>query len=92
MKRMRPPLAFFISAIVCVGAAIAAVWVGLSALTTASLRFGQCGPSSLAAAEAYCQAGARLLYVAYGLGALALVTGVLALWIRRRASRPGLRA
>lgn len=92
MKRPRPPLGFFVSAIVSVGAAIAAVWVGLSAVTTASLRFGQCGPSSLAAVEAYCQAGARLLYIAYGLGALAIVTGVLALWIRRRASPTGLRA
>lgn len=92
MKRPRPPLAFFAGAILSLGAAIAAVWVGLSAVTTASLRFGQCGPSSLASAEAYCQAGARLLYIACGLGALAIVTGVLALWIRRRASRPGFRA
>lgn len=92
MKRSRPPFAFFASATVSLAAAIASAWVGVSAVATASLRFGRCGPSSLDAAEAYCQAGARLLYVAYGLDALAIVAGVLALWIRRRTPRGGLRA
>ena len=90
--RPRSPVGFFAWAIVSLGASIAAVWVGLSAVTTATLRFGQCGPSSLDAAQAYCQAGARLMYVAYGLGVLAVVAGVRALWIRRRAARSGLRA
>ena len=73
------------------GCAAAAGYVYLSAVTTASLRFGDCGPSALDAADPYCRVGMRLLHVSYGLGSAALILGVSALWllsaIRRRRKR-----
>lgn len=37
-----------------------------TAFSTASLRFGRCGPSSLSAPEQYCRGASQLLIAGYG--------------------------
>jgi hypothetical protein len=49
-------------------------WWLLSAMITADLRFGHCGPSSLEHADTYCQVATRLLYRAYAALGLAVVS------------------
>ena len=75
------------------GCALAVGYVYVSAVATASLRFGDCGPSALDAVDPYCRVGIRLLHVAYAMGSAALVLGVAALWLvwairRGRGARP----
>lgn len=68
--------------------AIAAGYAFLSAISTASLRFWYCGPTSLDAVEPTCRMGSKLLYLSYGLGALSGALGLIALalaWRRRKA-------
>ena len=59
----------------CIAAALGLLggWLLLSAIVTADLRFGDCGPSYLGHADAYCQVAARLLYRAYAALGLAIV-------------------
>ena len=44
----------------------AGFWFLLSALVTADMRFGHCGPSTIDHVEMYCRVASRLLYQAYG--------------------------
>jgi LPXTG-motif cell wall-anchored protein len=66
--------------------ALATAYVFLSAITTASLRFGYCGATSLDAAEQYCRIGLQLLYLSYVLVGLTLLLIGLTVWLfwRRR--------
>ena len=77
-------LAVWLFGLSAIGTAAAAAYLFLSAVATASLRFGYCGPTSLDAAEQYCRVGMRLLYISYAVGALALVLAVVAFWLFRR--------
>ena len=70
-----------------IGTAATAVYLFLSAVTTASLRYGSCGSTSLDAAEPYCRAGMRLLYISCAAGALALMLAAVSYWLFRRHRR-----
>ena len=61
-------------------------WFLLSALVTADMRFGHCGPSTIDHVEIYCQVATRLLNQAYGLLFGALVLAVILVVRHRRAS------
>ena len=72
--------------------AMAGVYVFLSAVATASMRFGYCGPSSLEQIEEYCRVGTKLLLLSYALGACALIFAALSFWLfwrRRRTLERG---
>jgi hypothetical protein len=66
-----------------VSAAFGLMWL-LSAQTTAHLRFGECGPSTLEHADSYCRVASRLLYRSFGTLALAAVLLGVGLYLRRR--------
>jgi hypothetical protein len=66
------------------GLAVAGCVMLVSAVATASLRFGECGSSHLGASDPYCRVGARLLLMSYGVLSLALVLATIALWLRAR--------
>jgi len=68
--------------------ALAAGYVFLSAVSTASLRFGACGPTSLDHAEQYCRVGTQLLQFSYALGVCALFLVGLTVWLSRRRRTP----
>jgi len=68
--------------------AIAAAYVFLSAISTASLRFGACGPTSLDHAEQYCRVGTHLVLLSYALGVCALFLFGLTVWLSRRRRIP----
>jgi len=70
-----------IAAAIVVG--ILGLWWLLSAYATAHLRFGYCGPTSLAHPEAYCQVGVRLLYRSYAMLAVAVALFVVGIRIGR---------
>lgn len=61
-----------------------AVYLFLSAITTASLRFWYCGPTSLAHQEETCRVGTKLLLLSYGVGAIALVLALATIWLHWR--------
>ena len=69
--------------------ALAAAYVFLSAVSTASLRFGACGPTSLNHAEQYCRVGTQLLLFSYALGVCALFLVGVTVWLFRRRRSPG---
>ncbi|GHC12742.1 hypothetical protein GCM10010080_30410 [Thermomonas carbonis] len=64
----------------------AGFWFLLSALVTADMRFGHCGPSTIDHVEAYCRVATRLLNQAYGLLFAALVLAVVLVVRHRHAS------
>jgi hypothetical protein len=64
----------------------AGFWSLLSALVTADMRFGHCGPSTIDHVEIYCRVATRLLNQAYGLLFGALVLTVILVVRQRRAS------
>jgi hypothetical protein len=66
--------------------AVAAAYIFLSAIATASLRFAYCGATTLEAPEQYCRMGTKLLYLSFALGALTLALVAVTLWLfwRRR--------
>ncbi|MEA9588421.1 hypothetical protein VC279_01205 [Xanthomonas sp. WHRI 10064A] len=69
--------------------AMATGYIFVSAVATASLRFGYCGPTSLDAAEQYCRIGMQLLYLSYalaGLTATLIGTTIWLHWRRRKGS------
>jgi len=69
--------------------AMATAYVFLSAVATASLRFGYCGATSVDASEQYCRIGMQLLYFSYALSLFTLVLVGLTVWLfqrRRKAS------
>lgn len=68
--------------------ALAAAYVFLSAVSTASLRFGACGPTSLNHVERYCRVGTQLLLFSYALGVCALFLVGLTVWLFRRRRPP----
>ena len=59
-------------------------WWFMSAMTTAHLRFGECGPTSLEHVDSDCRVAARLLYQAYATLAAALAFLVAGLYLRHR--------
>ena len=61
-----------------------AAYLFLSAITTASLRFWYCGPTSLEHTEPACRVGTKLLLMSYGVGVLALALAAVAIWIHWR--------
>ena len=63
--------------------ALGAWWL-LSAVTTAHLRFGHCGPSTLDHVEAYCQVATKLLYSSWALLAGAALLVGCGIFVRRR--------
>ena len=64
----------------------AGAWFMLSALVTADMRFGDCGPSTIDHVEPYCRVASRLLYQAYGTLAAAVVLGIIVAVRRRRTA------
>ena len=58
-------------------------WFLLSALVTADMRFGHCGPSTIDHVEMYCRVASRLLYQAYG-SLFASVILIIILVVRRK--------
>lgn len=56
----------------------------VTAVTTASLRFGDCGPSHVGASDPYCRVGAQWLLASYVVLSMALVLATIALWLRAR--------
>jgi hypothetical protein len=70
-----------------IASALAGGYMFLSAISTASLRYHYCGPTSLDHVEPACRIGTKLLLASYGLGALAFLLAVGACWLswRRRA-------
>ena len=66
------------------GLGIAGCLMLVTAIGTASLRFGHCGPSHVGAPDPYCRAGAQLLLASYVVLSLALVLATIALWLRAR--------
>lgn len=72
--------------------ALATAYAFLSAVATASLRFGHCGPTSLDHAEQYCRIGTQLLLFSYALGAFTLFLVGATVWLawhRRRGTISG---
>ena len=62
-------------------------WLMLSALVTADMRFGYCGPSTIDHVQMDCRVASRLLYQAYGaLFAAVVVTIVLVIRRKRTAA------
>ena len=59
-------------------------WFMLSALATADMRFGHCGPSTINHVEIYCRVASRLLYQAYGALFAALVLAIVLVVRRKR--------
>jgi len=76
------------SALAAFGAAY--LWVG--AVSTASLRFGHCGPATSDAPEQYCRVAVKVLHQSYGVALLAVVLGVVAIVIRAKRSKRGVGA
>ena len=58
-------------------------WFLLSALFTADMRFGHCGPSTIDHVEMHCRVASRLLYQAYG-SLFASVILIIILVVRRK--------
>ena len=81
MRRLRTTWVLLISAAVTMALA---AYLFLSAIATASLRFGYCGPTSLEHAQPACRVGTKLLLVSYGVGGLALALALMAIWIHWR--------
>lgn len=70
--------------------AAAVVYVFLSAVATASLRFWYCGPASLDHPEAACRISMKLLLLSYGISAIAPVLAAAAIrlhWHRSKGSK-----
>ena len=61
-------------------------WFMLSALVTADMRFGHCGPSTIDHVEIYCQVASRLLYQAYGALFAAVVLAIVLVVRRKRTA------
>ncbi|MGO4549566.1 hypothetical protein AB4059_00460 [Lysobacter sp. 2RAF19] len=69
-----------------VASALVTAYVFLSAIATASLRFGVCGPSWLDAPDQFCRIGTQRLLLSYTLGAVTLLLVGVTAWLfwRRR--------
>ena len=65
--------------------AATAAYLFLSAVTTASLRFGYCGPTSLSHVDPTCRVGEALLLWSYAFGAITVLLAVAALWSYTRS-------
>ena len=61
-------------------------WFLLSALVTADMRFGHCGPSTTDHVEMYCRVASRLLYQAYGALFAAVVLAIVLVVCRKRTA------
>jgi uncharacterized PurR-regulated membrane protein YhhQ (DUF165 family) len=84
MRRLLPTVVAGISTLL---AGVSAAFLLVSAVSTATLRFGQCGASSLDHAEPYCRVGEKLLLLSYASGAASVVLGILTLWLYTRLRR-----
>jgi hypothetical protein len=73
-------------------AAFVAAFLLVAAVSTASLRFGYCGPATADAPEQYCQVAVRLLHQSYVVGLLAVVLGVVAVWAWAKRRKRGVGA
>jgi hypothetical protein len=73
-------------------AGLASAYLWVVAASTASLRFGHCGPATADAPEQYCQVAVRVLHQSYGVGLLALVLAVVAIWVRAGRRKRGVGA
>jgi hypothetical protein len=73
-------------------AALLAAWFWVVAASTASLRFGHCGPATADATDEYCQVAAKVLYQSYWAAALAIVLAVVAIWVKVRRHEHGVGA
>ncbi len=72
-----------------VASAAGAAWLFLSAIATASLRDGYCGPTTLDHVEPHCRMGTKLLLASCGVGILALVLAATATGLGWRRKGPG---
>lgn len=70
------------------GLGTAGILMLIVAISTASLRFGYCGASTLTAGEQYCRAGMQMLYASYVVLSAALVLATIALWLRSKSQKP----
>ena len=61
--------------------ALAAVFMFITAISTASLHFGHCGPSSLSSPELYCRGASQLLIASYVVFAAAVGLTVITIWL-----------
>jgi hypothetical protein len=80
MSRARIPTWLFF---VCSGAlCFVAFLMFATAVSTASLHFGHCGPSSLSAPEQYCRGASQLLIASYIVLLVSVVFAGAAIWLR----------
>lgn len=70
-------------------AGLVAAYLWVAAVSTASLRFGHCGPATADAPEQYCRVAVRVLHQSYWLGLLALALAILAIWVRTSRRKRG---
>ncbi|WP_152599936.1 hypothetical protein [Noviluteimonas dokdonensis] len=78
---------FLLAAVASIATLLIGLLVYSSAVATASLRFGYCGPSSLDHAQAACRVGTKLLFLSYVLFVVALVLAAVAMWLRRSINK-----
>jgi hypothetical protein len=64
-----------------------AAFLFVSAVSTASLRFGHCGATTLDHADPYCRVGEKLLLLSYASGTVSVLLGILTLWLYTRMRR-----
>ncbi len=74
--------------VVAIVVGLAAAYMLLSAITTASVRYAHCGPSSLSAQDQYCRIASELLIGGYLALAISVVLIASAIWLRLRIRRP----
>ena len=85
----RPLLLIWLFGLSAIASGVVAAFDLAFAVATASMRFGECGPTDLEASEGYCRVGAQLLYLSYAGGALSLVLCFITLrLLRRRGTGP----
>jgi len=86
---MKRPSAVSALWLASVASALVGGYMFLSAISTASLRYHYCGPTSLDHVAPACRMGTKLLLASYGVGALAFLLAVGAVflsWRRRKGS------
>jgi hypothetical protein len=70
-------------------AGLVAAYLWAAAVSTASLRFGYCGPATADAPEQYCRVAVRVLHQSYWAGLMAAVLAVLAIVVKVRRRKHG---
>jgi hypothetical protein len=90
MKLARLPLwPFWVASAI---AGLLAAFLYVAAVSTASLRYGYCGPAVADAPEQYCRVAVRVLHQSYAVGLLAAVLVVLATLLTLKGRKRGVEA